>query len=134
MSSLNALALLPSPTQASSHLSAQSWHMAPLFATVLCLDNSDSDLILPSGSALLARPSLSVNGYHLPSCHVTLLFVFPGLLASYPFLVHIILNIPSRRQVGPFHSPLRKSSMAPHFLPPETCLKVYFVEHQIQSL
>lgn len=126
----------PSPQPPVRPSSAGS--LTPLFATVLCLENSDSAFILPFVCAPLARPSPSSNGFHLPCCHIPhqerCIGLFPGLLASYPFLVHFILHIPSRRQVKPFHCCLQKSSVASCFLPPETFLKVYFVEYQIQSL
>lgn len=81
-------------------------YVAPLFSTVLCLKNSG--LILPSASSPLARRSLSLNGFHLPCCHISLqdprIGLFPDVLASYSFLVHVILHISSRRNLA--HSTL----------------------------
>lgn len=115
------LSSFPSPPQAScsprtlSPQSSQSGLIAPLFSPTLCLDNSyslNSSLCTYIRSQARAIP-WPVSTFPVPIGSIShqgdCIGLFSGILASYPFPVHILF----RTQVGSYHSPLQKSSMAP---------------------
>lgn len=132
MPRLNSLSPFPPPHPASCPLSSQSWPTPP-FSQTLCLENSDSNVALHSGSISMARPVDLARWLPLvPTDPRFIRIVHLPLSWSNLLLFSRSLNSPrSFQKTVPYTALLLRNDRclsASHLQ--ETFLKTVFVEHE----